>query len=111
MKMQTTIHVTQPVKMPELSAMTHEQKKDLIQRCIQVHAKGTDFWMTYSEIAECTGLTRKEVKKTMYASGTCFLESSWRMADGEILVTVRQLYEDRTSFFEKVLAAFTGQRD
>ncbi len=95
----------------ENSEFTHEQKRDCIQRCIESNANGKRFWMTYADIAECTGMSVKEVIKTMYGSGTCFLESSWRVRDGQFLVTVRRLYEERTPFMEKLLAAVTGQRD
>lgn len=110
--MQLAIEHAQRGKAPESAAlMTHEEKRDMIRRCIETNARGKNFWMTFSEISDRTGLTAKDVIKTMYNSGDCFLESTWRKRNGEMLVTVRQLYEDRTSFFEKALATFTGQWD
>lgn len=109
--MQTAIDVTQVVKAKEQAAQEHVRKRDLIKLCIEVNADDNDIWLTYTEIAICTGMRRKEVIRVMYGCGSFFLQSNWRRRNGEILVTIRELYEKRTSFLEKMMAAFTGQGD
>ncbi len=109
--MRETIEQPQTAIVKNRANLTHEEKRDLIRRAIELNAVEEDIWLTYPEIAACTGLRVKDVIKTMYNSGYYFLESSWRFRNGDIMVTIRSLYKSRTSFMERVLAAFTGQND
>lgn len=109
--MQVAIDLSEKEKAFRQAADIHLQKQDAIKRCIELHARTQDIWMTYSDIAEFTGLHIKDVVKIIYNSRNCFLVSSWRIRHGQQLVTTFQLYRVRTPFFEKLLAVMTGQRD
>lgn len=63
--MQTTTEVAIHAKVRDNSILSFDEKRELIVRVIEKNA-GDDIWLTYSEIAEVTGMQRKEVIRTMY---------------------------------------------
>ncbi len=109
--MQVAINLSQNKAARTQAAAEHARKQEAILRCIENYANGRDIWMTYTEIAESTGLSLRDVVETMYNSGSLFLESSWRMHYGQIMVTVRRLYQERYNFWDKFFAVCGCRRD
>ncbi|UPK69391.1 hypothetical protein [Chitinophaga filiformis] len=68
-------------------------------------ASSNDYWKTLREISAATNVRLEDVIEIVFTTKD-FVESYYRHKNGEPVFTPRKVYEKRTSFWLKLLAAF-----
>jgi len=85
-----------------MNALLENEKQTILQF---FEASANNYWKTLREISAGTNVRLEEVIEIVFTTKD-FVESYYRHKNGEPVFTPRKVYEKRTSFWLKLLAAF-----
>lgn len=84
------------------------KEKEIIIRSFEKSSDG--YWKTLGEIATDSAVNLEDVLKIVFNSKE-FVQSSYRLKEGQPVFTTRELFNEKTPFLMKLLGAFKGTID